>query len=102
MYMNAGLTLAFADDVLRALGAPAATAECVAEFLVNADKSGSNTHGVGLLPLYAKMIAAGSLDPLATPAMDKSAGIDDQGERTQCVWATHWQLGCQDRHRKGA
>jgi uncharacterized oxidoreductase len=74
MYMNAGLTLAFADDVLRALGAPAATAECVAEFLVNADKSGSNTHGVGLLPLYAKMIAAGSLDPLATPAMDKSAG----------------------------
>ena len=74
MHMDAGLTLAFAGDVLRALGAPADTAECVAEFLLNADKSGSNTHGVGLLPLYAEMIAAGSLDPLAKPGLDRSAG----------------------------
>ena len=74
MHMNAGLTLAFAEDVLRALGAPADTAEYVAEFLVNADKSGRSTHGVGLLPLYAEMIAAGSLDPLATPGLDSSAG----------------------------
>jgi len=74
MHMDAGLTLAFADDVLRALGAPADTAACVAEFLVNADKSGSSTHGVGLLPLYAEMIAAGSLDPLARPGLDRSAG----------------------------
>lgn len=74
MHMNAGSTLAFADDVLRALGAPADTAECVAEFLVNADKSGSSTHGVGLLPLYAEMIAAGSLDPLARPELDSATG----------------------------
>jgi len=72
--MDAGLTLAFAGDVLRALGAPADTAECVAEFLLDADKSGSNTHGVGLLPLYAEMIAAGSLDPLAKPKLDWPAG----------------------------
>ncbi len=74
MHMDAGLTLSFAGDVLRALGAPADTAECVAEFLVDADKSGSNTHGVGLLPLYAEMIAAGSLDPLARPELDWPAG----------------------------
>jgi uncharacterized oxidoreductase len=74
MHMDAGLTLAFVGDLLRALGAPADTADCVAEFLLNADKSGSNTHGVGLLPLYAEMIAAGSLDPLARPGVDESAG----------------------------
>jgi len=74
MHMDTELILAFAADVLRALGAPADTAECVAEFLVNADKCGSNTHGVGLLPLYAEMIAAGSLDPLARPELENSAG----------------------------
>ena len=72
--MDAGLIFDFAVEVLRALGAPVDTAECVAEYLVKADQSGRSTHGVGLLPLYADMIAAGALDPKARPELDDAAG----------------------------
>jgi len=56
--MEAELIHAFAADVLHALGAPAESAARVAESLAGADRLGCHTHGTGLLPLYAKMIAA--------------------------------------------
>jgi uncharacterized oxidoreductase len=72
--MDAESILAFSRDVLCTLGAPADTAQHVAETLVNSDKTGNGTHGVGLLPLYAEMIDAGSLDPLAMPSLDQWEG----------------------------
>lgn len=74
MPMEAQLIQAFAVDVLRALGAPAESAARVADSLAGADRQGCHTHGTGLLPLYAKMIAAGALNPLAQPAVDSCAG----------------------------
>ena len=59
MPMVAELLQAYAADVLAALGAPAESAVRVADSLVRADRLGCHTHGAGLLPLYAKMIAAG-------------------------------------------
>jgi uncharacterized oxidoreductase len=64
----------FAADVLCALGAPVDTAACVAESLVTADRLGCGTHGTGMLPLYAQMIAAAALDPLAQPSVDSATG----------------------------
>jgi uncharacterized oxidoreductase len=72
--MEAELIQAFAADVLRALGAPAESAAGVAESLARADRLGCHTHGTGLLPLYAKMIAAGALNPLAQPSVNSCAG----------------------------
>jgi uncharacterized oxidoreductase len=72
--MEAELIQAFASNVLRTLGAPAEPAAAVAESLTGADRLGCHTHGTGLLPLYAKMIAAGALNPLAQPSVDSSAG----------------------------
>ncbi|MGD8384450.1 MAG: Ldh family oxidoreductase, partial [Lysobacterales bacterium] len=63
---------ALAENMLRALGAPPDTAASVAESLVTADRLGCFTHGTGLLPLYAKMIAAGALDPLARPCLGET------------------------------
>ena len=74
MPMEADLIRNFAADVLRALGAPADSATRVAASLAAADQLGCHTHGTGLLPLYAKMIAAGALDPLAQPSVDSCAG----------------------------
>jgi LDH2 family malate/lactate/ureidoglycolate dehydrogenase len=55
-----------AQDLLSSLGGPSDTAEKVAAFLINADMHGYNTHGVGLVPMYARMIGDGAIDPLAT------------------------------------
>ena len=74
MPMEAELIQAFAADVLRALGAPAEPAAVVAGSLVRADRLGCHSHGTGLLPLYAKMIAGGALNPGAQPSVDSCAG----------------------------
>jgi len=70
--MVAELLQVFTTEVLSALGAPAESAACVAGSLAAADRQGCHTHGAGLLPLYAKMIAAGALNPLAQPSVDSS------------------------------
>ncbi len=74
MPMEAELIQAFATDVLRALGAPSEPAALVADSLALADRLGCHTHGTGLLPLYAKMVAAGALNPLAQPGLDSDSG----------------------------
>ena len=58
---------ALALGILEALSAPADVAEIVSASLIDADMREYGTHGVGLLPLYADMIADGALDPVAEP-----------------------------------
>jgi len=74
MSLDVELLQDFTEDVLRALGTPTGSAANVAQSLVAADRLGCFTHGTGLLPLYAKMIAAGALDPEARPELDVSHG----------------------------
>lgn len=64
----------FAREILGGLGAPADTAETVAESLVRADIRGYGTHGIGIIPLYAAMVDDGAIDPAATPTTDRGEG----------------------------
>ena len=52
---------AAARRILEGLGAGAAEAQAVAEDLVAADLEGLGSHGVMLLPMYARRLAAGSV-----------------------------------------
>jgi len=72
--MAADLIRTFTADVVRALGAPPESAALVAASLAEADRLGCHSHGTAQLPLYARMIAAGALDPLAHPNVDSCAG----------------------------
>ncbi|WP_265112114.1 Ldh family oxidoreductase [Halosolutus halophilus] len=58
---------ALACDAVESLGAPSSTATAVADSLVAADARTPGTHGVGLLPLYAEMVADDAIDPCAEP-----------------------------------
>ncbi len=60
----------FANDLLLAMGCPPDAAVTVANSLVKADMRGSNTHGAGLLPIYARMIDDGALAPEATASLN--------------------------------
>jgi uncharacterized oxidoreductase len=60
---------ALAVDLLCALSAPQQVAERVVESLMLADARGAHTHGLSLLPLYAELIRAGVIDPLARPSV---------------------------------
>lgn len=63
--VQAGETLA--REVLRAHGATAEIAADVAEHLMLAERSGHASHGLSILPSYLQAVAAGTLDPTATP-----------------------------------
>src|ERR1700754_1958332 len=51
----------FAADLLVAVGVPKASAQLVAEGLVQADREEIESHGVMLLPMYVDRIVAGSV-----------------------------------------
>jgi uncharacterized oxidoreductase len=74
MTVAADLIRTFTADVVRTLGAPPDSATLVAASLAEADRLGCHSHGTAQLPLYAKMIAAGALDPLAHPSAESCAG----------------------------
>ena len=61
----------FAAEVLHALGTPGPISSRVAASLVKTDQLGYDTHGVGLLPLYARMISSGAIHPSAFPVTEK-------------------------------
>lgn len=61
--------------VLEALGAPTEIADHVATSFLRADVRGYDTHGVGLLPLYAEMIKDGAIDPTAKPVVEHGEGV---------------------------
>jgi len=64
----------FANDLLCALGTPPDSSSRVAASLIHADLRGNGSHGISILPLYAEMVAAEAIDPLAEPAIEGSAG----------------------------
>jgi uncharacterized oxidoreductase len=64
----------FSVDILGGLGAPAETARTVTDSLVRADLRGYGTHGVGIIPLYAGMVADGAIDPTSTPTVERGDG----------------------------
>lgn len=53
----------FSVGVLRALDVPETDARIVGECLVGADLKGVGSHGIVRLPVYAKRLAAGLIDP---------------------------------------
>ena len=56
---------AFMKDVLVASGVPEADAETIGEVLIESDRRGIDSHGIGRLkPIYIDRIDAGTLDPV--------------------------------------
>ncbi len=61
--------------ILRARGASAGIAADVAAHLVRAERSGHASHGLSILPGYLEAVAAGTLDPVATPRCVHDDGV---------------------------
>ncbi|MEO5589592.1 MAG: Ldh family oxidoreductase [Gemmatimonadaceae bacterium] len=57
-----------------AAGVPEASAEILADALVDADLHGAGTHGVSRLPIYLERIELGLIDPNAELSVDRQAG----------------------------
>lgn len=64
----------FGRQLIEGLGAPSASARTVANSLVRADVRGYGTHGIGIIPLYARMVDDGAIDPTATPSTVRGDG----------------------------
>ncbi len=65
---------ATAAALLRAAGVVEADARVVADHLVDANLSGHDSHGVGMLPQYVRGIRSGSVDPRAHVAIEDRGG----------------------------
>jgi uncharacterized oxidoreductase len=63
-----------ATALLVASGAPPAAARTTAELLVRADLAGHGSHGVRLVPPYCEACRAGTIDPAATPTIERDHG----------------------------
>lgn len=61
----------FASDVLAAAGASPPVAAAVAAHLVDCNLKGVDSHGVGRIPSYLKLIGEGYIDPAAVPAVQR-------------------------------
>ena len=60
--------------ILAAAGAAEADASIVADHLVEANLTGHDSHGIGLVPHYLRAIAQGLLDPRAHAAIEDGGG----------------------------
>jgi uncharacterized oxidoreductase len=65
---------ALAARVLVAAGAEEEGARIVADHLVDANLSGHDSHGIGMLPQYVRAIARGLLDPRAHAVIEDRGG----------------------------
>lgn len=81
----------FARDVLSAAGLNASKASVVAETLVEADLMGHTTHGLHLLPAYAKEVADGKMkrDGEPTVVSDRGSVIVWDGNYLPGPWLVH-------------
>jgi hydroxycarboxylate dehydrogenase B len=87
----------FARDLLMVAGASPDHANIVVEHLLEADAMGLKSHGVMRVPQYLSEIAAGEIDPRATPqviessagraAVDGGKGFGQVVGRTMCAEA---------------
>lgn len=64
----------FCDAALEAAGADAASAEAATRAMMHASRHGVDSHGVRLLPHYAKVIAGGRVNGRAAPYVARSLG----------------------------
>jgi LDH2 family malate/lactate/ureidoglycolate dehydrogenase len=62
-----------AARLLRALGAHAGEAECVAAHLVRADLRGVSTHGVQAIQMYAEFLRDGDIRPGVAPSLSEES-----------------------------
>jgi len=60
--------------VFAAWGMPPAHAETAATVMVDTDLTGIDSHGVGMLPHYQRLLREGRLDPRATPEIVRDNG----------------------------
>lgn len=79
----------FGRAVVAAEGAPETVAADVASVLVRANLRGHDSHGIARLTLYDEMIADGTIDPTAEPALiaetATTATVDGNGRFGQAV-----------------
>lgn len=66
--------MAFAHTVLRSFGCNAEEASIVAKHLVEANLTGHDSHGIGVLPMYGDHVRAGHLKPNQTPELMPPTG----------------------------
>lgn len=64
----------FAISVLRIFGCDESECQIVAEHLVDANLTGHDSHGVGMLPLYGLQVLDGNLIPNQTPILHPPSG----------------------------
>ncbi len=64
----------FAKTVLKGFGCAESEAETVASHLVDANLTGHDSHGIGMLPLYGEQILDGNLVPNQTPLLHEPVG----------------------------
>jgi uncharacterized oxidoreductase len=64
----------FAGAVLEILGCDEKERAIVAAHLLDANLSGHDSHGIGMLPLYAEQVLDGNLIPNQTPDLQPAAG----------------------------
>lgn len=64
----------YALDVLSVFGCSTAEAQIVASHLVDANLTGHDSHGIGMLPLYGEQILGGNLIPDQTPLLNQPEG----------------------------
>lgn len=64
----------FAHEVLQGFGCNREEAEIVASHLVDANLTGHDSHGIGMLPLYGEQILDGNLVPNQQPQLNEPLG----------------------------
>jgi LDH2 family malate/lactate/ureidoglycolate dehydrogenase len=69
---SASTLKAFIQQVMVAVGVPAAEGEIVAHVLTEADLTGRHTHGIGRLPLYVRRLRCGAINPRPTLSWGES------------------------------
>lgn len=73
-YTSTSIT-AFATAVLRGFGCDPAEASLVANHLTDANMTGHDSHGIGMLPLYGDQVRDGNLIPNQTPVLNDPIGV---------------------------
>lgn len=87
---DADALIRFATSLFAAAGMPAARAEVVARYLVEADLMGHDTHGLNLAPGYLKALAEGAMPADGEPEIvsDRGAVATWDGNYLSGVWLT--------------
>ena len=67
-------TRAQIEAIMVGFGADAHTVRICTEVMYATDLSGIDSHGISMLPIYLREIAAGTTDPRALPEITRSAG----------------------------